>query len=227
MKKKDITGQRFGRILVLRFSGMDKYGKATWLCKCDCGIEKIICGVLLRNGNVKSCGCLNREVCIKRSTKHGDTEHPLWRMWRHMKQRCDKKYYSGYKYWGGRGITYDPKWIEYLEFKKDMEWKYIWAKRKFSREAMSLERLDVNGNYNFNNCVFIPKRFQSKNTRTTREFWAESPEGETFLDHNQSDFAKEHDLCRASINRCLTGQQKEYKGWTFKFVKKPKRIKLR
>ena len=62
MKVIDLTGQKFERLTVIKRSYPNKdYGKAMWLCKCECGIEKIICGCNLRNGRIKSCGCLLRE----------------------------------------------------------------------------------------------------------------------------------------------------------------------
>lgn len=61
----DETGNRYGRLLVLEFAGVNKYGKAIWLCKCDCSGEVIIGGCSLRNGDTQSCGCYSREQTSK------------------------------------------------------------------------------------------------------------------------------------------------------------------
>jgi hypothetical protein len=162
MKIKDLTGKKLNRLLVLRMSlKRDNYRNIYWKCLCDCGNIKIINGKNLRSDHTKSCGCLNMEI----STKHGFKNTKLYNIWSHIKQRCNDKNTLYYKHYGGRGIKYDPKWEQFINFKKDMYFKYIYAKKKYGEFCLSIEREDVNGNYCFNNCIFIPLFDQAKNRR--------------------------------------------------------------
>jgi hypothetical protein len=216
-RTQDLTGKRFERLKVLDFAGREEVtGRALWNCVCDCKNTLVVNGNRLLSGNVKSCGCLKRDSCINRSTLHGDTDKPLWLMWTHMKQRCDYPKNISYKYYGGRGITYDPSWSDYLNFKKDMSLLYAMAYRKWGKKfKLSIERLNVNGNYCKANCTFIPKQWQSKNTRTNKWFLAINPKGRKYFSRNQKEFAEIHGLSRSGIYHCLKKNWEHTGGWKF------------
>jgi hypothetical protein len=173
MKLIDLTGQKFERLLVLR-KGLKRYpGKNSsayvhWKCKCDCGNILTIGGDSLRNNHAKSCGCIKKEKFINMITKHNDAGKQFYMCWYNMKHRCNNSSNKHFKNYGGRGITYDPKWENYKKFKEDMYFKYLYALKQLSMKTPSIEREDVNGNYCFDNCIFIPRPEQNKNKRNIK-----------------------------------------------------------
>jgi len=116
----DLTGQKFGRFVIIGQAGKDKWGKLLWLCRCDCGNETIVQGSNLKSGSVKSCGCLRRE----RLTKHGYAKNrkvaKIYTIWVTMIQRCTNPNNKKYKNYGGRGIKVCKHWRKFENFLKDM-----------------------------------------------------------------------------------------------------------
>ena len=136
-----------------------------------------------------------------------------------MKKRCDNQ--NDFKKWinyGGRGIKYDPDWFFYDNFKRDMYFKYVWSKKYYGIENLTLERLDNNKGYNFENCEFIPMKEQMKNRRNNRRFKAISPDGKIYFSKNQTEFAKIFGLSQGHIGACLRNEEKRYKLWTFEYL---------
>jgi hypothetical protein len=128
----------------------------------DCGKEKIVYGAYLRNGEVKSCGCLQREKAIqtnKARATHKLSGHRLYITWARMKQRCLNPKSTSYKIYGGRGIKISKDWLKFENFYRDMfpTWK----------ENLTIERVDVNGNYCKENCKWIPSIEQNYNRRNS------------------------------------------------------------
>lgn len=154
----DLTGQRFGRLTVRHQSPAK--GQARWVCRCDCGTEKIVPSERLRHGETRSCGCLHREVTKRNLTTHGLSKTPTYRIWAGMKKRCYKETFKDYKNYGGRGISVCAEWIDSFEnFLRDMG----------ERPAgMSIERKDTNGNYEPGNCIWADVVTQNRNRRSTR-----------------------------------------------------------
>lgn len=230
-RTKKLEGQTFGRLFVESFSKrQEETGRALWNCVCECGVKKEIVGTHLTTSMVKSCGCLRRESKTNPAFMHGDTDKPLWRMWKAMKERCDSKNHISFKNYGARGIKYCIEWKDYLNFKNDMEKHYNFARKSFGKNIkLSIERMDPDGNYCKDNCTIIPLSLQNKNTRlTNRLFTAIDPNGIEQKVSNQSEFAKDNGLIRSCIGKCLGGQQNSHRGWSFKWYKdKPKRIKLK
>lgn len=148
----DLTGQRFERLKVIKYIGNSK-----WLCQCDCGKYTNSNGYCLRHGDIKSCGCLSKEKRIKASFRHGGRHSKLYDIWDGMKQRCFNAKNKGYKYYGGRNITMCDEWKN--DFAKFREW----ANSNGYKEGLSIERIDVNKNYEPSNCCWIQKNEQSKN----------------------------------------------------------------
>jgi hypothetical protein len=139
------------------------------LTLCDCGKIKVINYYDLINGKIKSCGCWkSNPLAYPNRKKHGHCSKgntKFYNIWQGIKNRCNNKKYKDYQWYGARGITYDSSWNDFLGFKKDMYFKYIYAKKQLKITDLSIERIDVNGNYCFKNCIFISKSKQSKNRR--------------------------------------------------------------
>lgn len=158
---KDETGNQYGRLTVIEFIGVIK-GKSTWKCKCACGNECTVTANKLRMGSTKSCGCLQREHRKNGDVNrtHGLSKSRLYILWAHMKARCDTPSQPMYYNYGGRGIRYCDEWKNFIPFRE-------WALKNGYRENLSLERIDVNGNYEPNNCKWIPKSEQAWNKTTS------------------------------------------------------------
>lgn len=155
----DLGGIRFGRLVVLSKAG-HKSGSIAWLCKCDCGKEKIISGANLRKPKnyTKSCGCINREVTSKRSIKHGMYGTPEYIAWIAAKERTTNPHSQNYGHWGGRGIRMCAEWLDSFQ----AFYNYIGPK---TSPKHSLDRINVNGNYEPGNVRWATKDIQQGNKR--------------------------------------------------------------
>lgn len=161
----DITGKRFGKLTAIRLDHIEKTPTGTvhyWLYRCDCGNEKVIRKGEVSQGGSQSCGCYLRESVKERSTKHGKFNTRLYRTMHDMKQRCLNPNNKHYKHYGGRGIKIYDLWLE------DFDAFYDWAINNGYNDNLTIERIDVNGNYEPNNCKWITINDQLKNTRRSR-----------------------------------------------------------
>lgn len=125
------------------------------LCKCDCGNEKIVQLCKLRNGTTKSCGCLRGQSSII----HHETKTRLYRCWQAMKRRCLKTNDDHYQFYGERGIGVCTEWLNYEIFRD-------WALTNGYTDELTLDRIDVNGNYEPSNCRWVDRKIQANNKRT-------------------------------------------------------------
>lgn len=162
---KNIVGKRFQHLVVLKLDHI-KCKKSYWLCRCDCGREKVIRGDCLKV--IQSCGCVKKEqdksnLHIKNN--HNCTYHPAYTIWNAMMNRCYSPQNKHYRDYGGRGITVCEEWHNIINFCK-------WADENgfVPNKNLSIERNNVNGNYEPSNCTWIPKSEQCYNRRNTIKF---------------------------------------------------------
>jgi hypothetical protein len=154
------TGERYNYLTAIRF-GYTKNKQAYWLFKCDCGREKIIRAFAVKNEMIKSCGCMQKILHNKAISKHGESQTLLYARYNDMIQRCYNLKKHRYDCYGGRGIKVFEEWKkDFLAFK-------AWAIKNNYKDGLSLERIDVNGDYCPNNCKWIPLADQSFNKRNT------------------------------------------------------------
>lgn len=159
MKTKDLKGQRFGRLVVIEKAGKDKTSHTTWLCKCDCGTVKTVTGYNLINGSTLSCGCYkNEKVSI-----HGKYNTRIYRIWNKMKGRCNNKRNTHYDCYGGRGIRVCDEWLN------DFQKFYKWSVENEYNNNLTIDRIDVDGNYEPNNCRWVSMKVQANNRRTNAQ----------------------------------------------------------
>lgn len=162
MNAKDLTGQKFGRLVVLARSGKTNDRHAAWLCRCDCGEEKVVSGVNLRRGITQSCGCLNKEINSQKVKTHGMTRTRLYEEWKGIKFRCYNPKCAEYDRYGGRGITICPEWLHSFESFRD------WALANGYQDNLTIERKDNDGPYNPDNCQWITHKDQQRNRSNNR-----------------------------------------------------------
>lgn len=145
------------KISLLTF--IEKIGtdRAIYLCKCGNKKEARISSV--KNLHTCSCGCLNKARASKMATKHGLSKHPLWRVWRSVKSRCSNKNVSGYKDYGGRGITICEEWS------KSFYTFYQWCISNGYSKGLQIDRENNNGNYEPSNCRFVTRKVNCNNKR--------------------------------------------------------------
>ena len=167
----DLTGQRFGDLVVLNREANSPRNEVMWRCRCEaCGKEIITRAGNLRSGTSKSCGCTRAAKCGAAAkitnTKHGASPHrgytKLYNTWLRMKGRCNNPNATSYKYYGGRGITVC------LEWQRDFAAFRDWANAHGYKEGLSIDRIDPNGNYEPSNCRWITMAEQQRNKRNTK-----------------------------------------------------------
>lgn len=193
----DLTGQKFGRLTVLHISENYYVHKESgnrlrrWICKCECGNIIETTTSLLLSGESKSCGCLRKEMLKKSLTKHGDYKTRLYDIYRNMKNRCLSNTCTNYNNYGGRGISVCAEWIDsYINFKN-------WALQNGYSENLTLDRIDVNGDYCPENCRWVDDIAQMNNTRHNKYL---TYDGKT---QSLSNWAREYGMNRKTLTARL------------------------
>ena len=167
MRRSELTGRRFWRLMVIGSSG-SKDGQSFWECLCECGQTTVVCGGKLKSGHTRSCGCLVKDTVAKLGLAsrltHGHSinrqQTLAYRTWHGMIQRCENPNHQAYGYYGGRGIMVCEHWRKSFQaFLADMG---------MPPEGKSLDRIDNDGNYERENCRWATKDQQLSNRRPYR-----------------------------------------------------------
>lgn len=159
----NLLGQKFNKLTVLELYSTEK--ETIWKCKCDCGNITFVSASHLKDGHTKSCGCQKNGFKGKDnpSYKHGLRHSRIYGIWVNMKTRCLNSNNDSYKSYGARGIKICDKWLDkengFINF-------YNWAINNGYKDNLTIDRIDVNGNYEPSNCRWVGWETQQNNRRT-------------------------------------------------------------
>lgn len=191
-----MIGKKFTRLTVVTQDTTRPRGNRYWKCLCDCGNTVVARTSDLRSGNTKSCGCYKSSNAKNRMTTHGESSTRLYAVWNAMMSRCYNPNTERYGRYGGRGITVCDEWLHKYPAFRD------WAVANGYRDGLTIDRINVDGNYCPENCRWITKAEQQKNTSTNRFL---TYNGET---HTLSDWARIAGISAPTLSKRLK------RGWT-------------
>lgn len=179
-------GDKFERWTVIDYAQSNKHRAKMWMCRCDCGTERIVSANSLKNGASKSCGCYHsdimKDVGHKANTTHGMSETRLYAIYKHMLNRCYNVNDISYKNYGQRGVIMCDEWKE--SFESFMNW----ALANGYKDNLSIDRINVESNYSPSNCRWSTEKEQANNRRSNRNY---TYNGET---HNITEWAEIYNM---------------------------------
>ena len=153
-RNNDLAGMRFGRLIVRTKCGTTTAGASLWECICDCGNTKVVRNDHLKQGAIKSCGCIVR--------KHGLCKTKLYSVWQGMLKRCHRPGSHNYGMYGARGISVCDEWCnDFMVFHK-------WAIANGYKDGLAIDRIDNDGNYSPDNCRWATSKVNGNNRRTNK-----------------------------------------------------------
>ncbi len=175
LRRSNLSGQRFGRLVVQEFSDTSKQDKARWRCLCDCGENVVIVGASLLSGNTTSCGCFRSEKLAARSLpgrskipssarrRRRKTDSSVQRtkeytVWRNIRQRCSNPKNPSYRDYGKKGIFVCDEWQGPEGFDR-----FLVDVGRAPSDSHSLDRIDSKGPYSATNCRWATAAEQSRN----------------------------------------------------------------
>lgn len=155
--RQNLIGRKFGKLTVIGLSDRTPAGRQKWICECECGGKRSTTGGNLKRGMNISCGCVKPGPSSHGHCVGGET--PTYRVWNHMRSRCQNTKSQFYRHYGGRGISVCERWQRFENFLQDMGPR---------PDGLSLDRIDNNGNYEPENCRWATNAHQQLNKRTSR-----------------------------------------------------------
>lgn len=204
LKLSDLQNIKFGRLRIVNEAKPLIYNKIKnrrFLCKCDCGNEKIIQLSSLRGGLTKSCGCLSSELTTLKNTRHNLSKHPLYKVWKTMKHRCLNPNAEHFARYGGRGISVCAEWLN------DFQNFYNWAVANGYQKGLQLDRIDNDGDYEPNNCRFATRTENMRNCSQTKIDFKTAHEirrkKKLFPQLTESEIASAYPISRSTVNQIL------------------------
>lgn len=222
MKFNDLTGKRFDKISVLSLNGV-KNTKHYWNCICDCGKEFVREGGSIKTKSTvnKSCGCYSKNRLSQMRKKHMMSETRFYNIYCKMKARTTNQNDNKYELYGGRGIKTSESWLnDFMEFKNDMYESYLNHAAIHGEKNTTLERIDVNGNYDKTNCKWATIQEQENNKQIhVRKFKGINiATGEEIIGNNKSKTADKLGIDSKHISSVLNGKRKSTHGYTFEYI---------
>lgn len=189
-----MIGRRFGRLVIVDAAPTQGRGHSAWECVCDCGMRRVARTHHLRDGLVKSCGCLKRERPNGRT--HGRSASPEYQIWKGMKKRCLNPAATAFKNYGGRGIGMAREWIDSFE-------AFLSEVGARPSPAHSIERKDNSKGYEPGNCRWATRAEQSRNTRRTH-----------LVSYDGVELPMKDWAAKAGINYTTVANRLNRDGWT-------------
>lgn len=165
-KSTDLSGVRFGRLVAIAPTNERTSGRnVVWKCKCDCGNVTSVGSGSLKNGRIQSCGCWRKDRASTLNKTHGGKHERLYNVWMDMRRRCNDPAMKNYEDYGGRGICVSEKFEDYSNFR---DWALSSGYNPTAKYGeCTLDRIDVNGNYEPSNCRWISVSQQQLNKRNS------------------------------------------------------------
>ena len=165
----NLIGRKFGRLSAISQADYKIENKIVYVCECDCGNTAFVkaCNLTRTTKPTRSCGCIRKELNKTRGIKYNLSKDRLYHIWASMRARCNNKNDTNYQYYGGRGITVCESWDK--DAKAFFDWAYSNGYDKDAkRGACTLDRIDVNGNYEPDNCRWVDMKTQVNNRRNKK-----------------------------------------------------------